>query len=67
MVFFAIGKESVMTATGHGTNVRRPSGSTTGKKKPGAEAGKAARITRQKSAVRKIMARYPNALRELAK
>jgi hypothetical protein len=59
--------ESVMTATGHGTTARRPSGSASSKKKPAGAAGKAARIARQKSAIRKIMARYPNALRELAK
>ncbi len=57
-----------MTTTSHGTTVRRPSsGTPSGKKQSGDAAAKAARIARQKSAIRKIMARYPNALRELAK
>jgi hypothetical protein len=57
-----------MTATSHGTTVRRPSGGApSGKKQSGDAAGKATRIARQKSAIRKIMARYHNALRELAK
>ncbi|MCW5748809.1 MAG: hypothetical protein KIT36_21650 [Alphaproteobacteria bacterium] len=57
-----------MAATSHGPATRRPSGAAATRKKSSADtADKSARIARQKSAIRKIMARYPHALRELAK